>query len=322
MLEVKFRISFFDPLYLIRIKSNSRSKLADQVPLILKKMKILNTLLSEQTLNDFLSKHFTKLPFSMPDRAKSFTHLLNWNVVEKVMENKKSILRIVKDGVVAKDHAELNFSEAREYHKKGHTLLLRYAEKSHPLLKDLADDFSKSFRTEVDIQLYCTPEGNNAFGWHYDVEEVFIIQTQGSKLYTIRPNTVHPKPLLTSIPRDLQYEKENGELQLQVYLQAGDWLYIPSGWWHMARTQSESMHISIGLMPRSALDIIDFLGEHLPNCSHWRTRFPVHKDQTIEKDLAIYQEAFAKLGEDLKAKFDDPQFIQSFIDFTKSRNFC
>jgi ribosomal protein L16 Arg81 hydroxylase len=284
-------------------------------------MKILNSLFDAQIPNEFFSKHFTKMPFSMPDTAAAYSHLLNWDVVEKVLAEKKSVLRIVKDGVLEKDHAELDFLEAKKYHEKGHTLLLRYAEKSHPLLKELADDFSKSFRTEVDIQLYCTPEGNNAFGWHYDVEEVFIIQTQGSKLYTIRPNTIHPKPLLTSIPKDLQYEKEQGELQLQVCLQAGDWLYIPSGWWHMARTQSESMHISIGLMPRSALDIIGFLGEYLPNSLNWRTRFPVHKNQATEKDVAIYQEAFAQLGEDLKAKFEDPQFIQSFIEYTKNRNY-
>jgi ribosomal protein L16 Arg81 hydroxylase len=28
----------------------------------------------------------------------------------------------------------------------------------------------------VDIQVYLTPDQNQAFGWHYDLEEVFIIQ--------------------------------------------------------------------------------------------------------------------------------------------------
>src|SRR5690606_27098688 len=130
-------------------------------------------------------------------------------------------------------------------------------------INSLAQDFAKYFQTDVDIQLYCTPEGHNAFGWHYDVEEVFIIQAKGSKLYTIRPNTIHPNPLVQSIPKNLNYEKETTELEIKVLLQEGDFLYIPSGWWHIAQTQSESMHISIGLMPRSAIDIIEHLPKYL-----------------------------------------------------------
>jgi 50S ribosomal protein L16 3-hydroxylase len=282
-------------------------------------MKFLKQLLQDQPVENFLQKHFTRIPFSMPNAAKDLAHLLNWDVIKKVLDEKKSVTRIVRDGIVTKDYVDVDFETARKYHKDGHTLLLRYAEASDKALKELADDFAKAFRTEVDIQLYCTPAGNNAFGWHYDVEEVFIIQTMGSKLYTIRSNTVHPRPLLTSIPKDLQYEKETSELQLQVLLEAGDWLYIPSGWWHIARTQSESMHISVGLMPRSAVDVAGFLNEYLVQFPYWRTRFPVHKDTNTAEDIKIYQEAFEKLGMDLAEKFKDPEFIKAFIQYTRNK---
>lgn len=284
-------------------------------------MKILKQLLQDQPLEEFLQRNFTRIPFSKPNAATEFKHLLNWEVIAKVLDAKKSVTRIVRDGIVTKDYVDVDFKTARDYHKKGHTLLLRYAEASDSALKALADDFSKSFKTEVDIQLYCTPEGNNAFGWHYDVEEVFILQTMGSKLYTIRSNTIHPRPLLTSIPKDLQYEKETSDLQLQVRLEAGDWLYIPSGWWHIARTQSESMHISVGLMPRSAVDVAGFLSEYLVKIPLWRTRFPVHKDGPVEKELALYMEPFEKLGLDLQERFKDPEFIKEFIQYTKNRKF-
>lgn len=284
-------------------------------------MKILKELLKDQSLESFLKTNFTRIPYSMPNAAEDFAHLLNWDVVKKVIEEKKSITRIVRDGVVTKDYSDCDFASAKNFHKDGHTILLRYAEASDRALKELADDFSKAFRTEVDIQLYCTPEGNNAFGWHYDVEEVFIIQTMGSKLYSIRSNTIHPRPLLTSIPKDLQYEKETSDLQLQVLLEAGDWLYIPSGWWHRALTQSESMHISVGLMPRSAVDIAGFLSEYLVQFPHWRTRIPVHKDGPIEAELAMYMDAFEKLGNDLQNNFKDPEFIKAFIEYTKKKNY-
>lgn len=284
-------------------------------------MKLLQDILGEDPNNTFLPKHFTRLPFSLPGGAKKLKHLLDWKMVEDVMNSGKSVLRIVRDGVMIKDYVEnMTFDEAREFHQKGHTLLLRFAEKSSPALKEVCEDFKKSFHTEVDIQLYCTPEGHNAFGWHYDVEEVFILQTKGSKSYSIRPNTVHPNPLVRSIPKDLGYEKEKTPMEIKVTLEEGDFLYIPSGWWHIARTERESMHISIGLMPSSAVDIADYLPNYLAKNAFWRTRMPVHLSfEKKEDEVAFYQEAMAKLGKDLSSHLSSAEFIEEFLQWKKNK---
>lgn len=277
-------------------------------------MKILEALLGEVPLEQFLGKHFTRLPYSQPGSAKAFQNLLNWEVVSRIIHEDKSVLRVVKDGKMVSDYVKLSLDEVKKRHADGQTLLVRFAEKSDPKLKDLADDFSKSFRTEVDIQLYCTPEGHNAFGWHYDVEEVFIIQSQGSKHYTIRPNTIHPNPLVKSIPKDQGYESEKSTTAIQVTLEEGDWLYIPSGWWHRAETKKESMHISVGLMPRSAVDLLDAFPEYLAQNAFWRTRMPVHlKFDTEDEEVKFYQDALGKLGADLAKQFSDPEFLKFFL---------
>ncbi len=283
-------------------------------------MQILEKILGEKPETSFLSKHFTRLPFSSAGGAKELTHLLTWKTVEDILSAKKSVLRIVQDGKVIKDYVDLTFTEAKKHHDQGHTLLLRYAEKSSKALKELADDFQKSFHSPVDIQLYCTPEGHNAFGWHYDVEEVFIIQAKGSKSYSIRPNTIHPNPLVKSIPKDLGYENEKTPIEIKVTLEEGDWLYIPSGWWHIARTQKESMHISIGIMPSSAVDIVEYLPKFLAKNTFWRTRMPVHtKFDNPEEEIAFYQEAMAKLGKDLSSQLSSSEFIKEFLEWKKNQ---
>jgi ribosomal protein L16 Arg81 hydroxylase len=283
-------------------------------------MKILEQLLGEDPTGTFLTKHFTKLPFSRPLGGKDLTDLLTWKTVEEVLDQKKSVLRIVKDGMMVKDYVEnMSYADAKAFHEKGHTLLLRFAEKSSPKLKALCDDFRSSFHTEVDIQLYCTPEGHNAFGWHYDVEEVFIIQTKGNKSYSIRPNTIHPNPLVRSLPKDLGYEKETTPIEIKVTLKEGDFLYIPSGWWHIARTESESMHISVGLMPSSAVDITDYLPQFLAKNTFWRTRMPVHqKFESMEEEIFFYQEAMGKLGKNLGQVLSSKEFIEEFLRWKKS----
>jgi ribosomal protein L16 Arg81 hydroxylase len=284
-------------------------------------MKILEQLLGEHPDETFLPKHFTRVPYSRPLAAKGFSSLLNWEMVENILTVKKSVLRIVQDGKVIKDYVDLNFSEAKSHHDQGHTLLIRFAEKSSPELKKLADDFSQTFHTPVDIQLYCTPEGHNAFGWHYDVEEVFILQTKGSKSYSIRPNTIHPNPLVDSIPKNLEYEKERTPIEIKVTLEEGDWLYIPSGWWHIARTQKESMHISIGLMPSSANDLAHYLPKFLAKNPYWRTRMPIHKEFTSsDEEILFYQEAMEKLGKDLSTHLSSKEFIAEFLKWKKSSN--
>jgi 50S ribosomal protein L16 3-hydroxylase len=283
-------------------------------------VKILKEILKDFPLEDFLEKHFTKMPFSIPNGADNYRNLLDWKVVEDVMNTNKSKLRIVQDGRVIKDYVTLAYPEAINHHRLGHTLLLRYAELSHPKLKALADDFSHSFNTPVDIQLYCTPENNNAFGWHYDIEEVFIIQTKGSKHYTIRPNTIHPNPVMAFIPKDMSFEKEKTNIELNVTLEPGDFLYIPSGWWHVARTKKESMHISVGLMPSSALDLLSFLPEHFSRDVFWRTRIPVHKTfKNEEEEIDFHIRAITKSLKDLNEKMTDRAFVKSYIKKIKER---
>ncbi|WP_408096365.1 JmjC domain-containing protein [Peredibacter sp. HCB2-198] len=281
-------------------------------------MNILKKLLGEDPNLNFIPKHFTRLPFSKTHGATEFKEILNWKVVEDIIDTKKSVLRIVQDGKVIKDYVDIGSKEAREHHQKGHTLLVRYAEKSSPMFNAIAQDFARSFHSDVDIQLYCTPEGHNAFGWHYDVEEVFIIQVQGSKAYTIRPNTVHPNPLVSSIPRDLGYENEKTPIEINVTLDEGDWLYIPSGWWHVAKTQKESMHISIGIMPSSAIDMVQYLPNYLAQKTFWRTRMPIHMTfKDFDEEISFYQDAMGKLGKNLAEEMSSKEFLESYLLWKK-----
>lgn len=283
-------------------------------------MKTLQKLLGPEKIDLFLSKYFSRIPFSMPNQAKDFSNLVNWEIINNIIDSKKSHLRIVKDGLMVKDYTDLNSAEAAAYYQKGNTLLLKNAERSNLLFETIAKDFSTSFHTEVDIQLYCTPAENNAFGWHYDVEEVFIIQVRGSKEYRIKQNTIHPNPLVSSISKDFKFEKESSDLEITVLLKEGDWLYIPSGWWHIARTKEESMHISIGLMPRSAIDLVSFLNYQLAQSVFWRTRLPIYKEFTNQKEEeTFYKTALDSLCLNLEEQFKKPDFLSSFLEHMKKR---
>jgi 50S ribosomal protein L16 3-hydroxylase len=126
--------------------------------------------------------------------------------------------------------------------------VIRRAERNDPALADLAAAFAADLPGTINVQLFVTRAGTNGFGWHYDFEEVFIVQTAGVKDYYFRENTVDRDTPLGTQPNFEKFRDERGPLRT-ARLCAGDWLYIPSRWWHMARCQEDSLSISIGVLP-------------------------------------------------------------------------
>jgi ribosomal protein L16 Arg81 hydroxylase len=148
----------------------------------------------------------------------------------------------------------------------------RRAASASAKLQALAWAFARVFHAPVDIQVYLTPDQGQAFGWHYDLQEVFIIQVRGYREYTVRQNTLNPWPVWDHLPAEMRYDRETSRGHLTCRLEAGDWLYIPSGWWHIAQTQTASAHLSVGVMPVVGLHLFAFLERRLAQDPFWCQR--------------------------------------------------
>jgi len=199
-------------------------------------MHVLHDLLGPVPVREFFERHFTRAPFAMPDQATLYVQDFSDADFAAMVEDSRSLLRIVRDGHLVHDRARLSWVEAQAYYRGGHTLLVRHAERASAKLQALAEAFARVFHAPVDIQVYLTPDKSQAFGWHYDLEEVFIIQVQGCKEYTVRQNTLNPWPVWDNLPAEMHYDRETSRVRLTCRLEAGDWLDIPSGWWHIAET--------------------------------------------------------------------------------------
>jgi ribosomal protein L16 Arg81 hydroxylase len=281
---------------------------------------MIERLLGSFPLDRFMDEHFLKLPFSLPHAARDFCDLGSWGMVESIFEQPGADVLIVKDGRRWEGSVAPPFDRARELYRDGFTLVLRHAERHDPQLQQLAAGFERDFRGPVDIQLYCTPASQFGFGWHYDAEDVFIIQTSGSKEYSLRKNTVNPWPLAETLPADMRYEREIMPL-INCLLSAGDWLYIPNGYWHMAKAKEESISLAVGVLTASALDVFDFLRGRLLDSLRWRQRLPCSGDaspQSIDEQVANCGAIFADLGADLDRMLNDENFIRAFASTTRS----
>ncbi|MBV8759788.1 MAG: hypothetical protein JO257_21035 [Deltaproteobacteria bacterium] len=197
------------------------------------------------TLADFRATHFQRGAWAQPGSAKGSLATLDWAALGRV-------LAVGADTIVCAKGQHLPYpvprdlDELRAYFRIGVGLGMRFTERADAGLRAVADSFHELPGTPQ-VQVFATPAETHGFGWHYDLEDVFIAQTAGVKDYYFRANTVEadtPFP-----PKDFSgFHAETSPL-MTATLVPGDFLYIPSRWWHMAVCKETALSISVGLMP-------------------------------------------------------------------------
>lgn len=278
----------------------------------------LQQLLGDIPKARFVADVFHRQPFAQPRTASSLCDIVTWGVLDSMLRDEDADVMVVKKGRQCPDAAARSEADARALLSRGHTVLIRHAERHDARLAELAASFADDFRAAVDVHVYLTAPGEHGFSWHYDAEDVFIIQASGKKEYSLRKNTVHPWPLVETIPRDMQYEREVMPL-LRTLLAPGDWLYIPNGYWHRAQAvegAEPSISVALGVLSPSAIDLLDYLRRLLPDSLLWRARLPVvgaaaacSADQLLEE----YRQLAQLLADDLARVMTDEEVLKKFL---------
>ena len=218
-------------------------------------MSVMQELLGQLEVQHFVKNYLFKHPYAEPSRAKRFENLISWNLLKEIFSKHQDCWlpccgRLPTDaglnqGTLTAVQAQLGFLEGR-------TVLVRHAEKASQKLAEVANEFYQYFNKPIDIQLYATPAGAQGFDWHYDVEDVFVIQSAGEKEFRLLPNTVTPRPLPMMSKDNVRFHQEKKAPEIRCWLKPGDWLYIPAGYWHKAEAITNSFHLSVGVMSQPA----------------------------------------------------------------------
>jgi 50S ribosomal protein L16 3-hydroxylase len=275
----------------------------------------LAELLGDLSTAEFLEQHYLKLPFARPGGCRYLLPSLGWPMVERVLSQPDVDVLVGREGQPWSGSSPSSPEAARDVLARGYTVGIRHAEKHDPALADLAAGFQHDFLAPIDIHVYCTPAGCPGFGWHYDAEDVFLLQGHGRKEWSLRKNTVNPWPLVETLPADMRYEREIMP-RMTCCLDAGDWLYLPGGYWHRSQAPDESISLSIGIRTPTALDVYDFLRTGLRESLQWRQRLPIAGAASTtppEELLRQYQALFATLGQDLQRLLSQESTARAFL---------
>lgn len=180
------------------------------------------------------------------------------------------------------------------HYRDGATILVQLAHWSLPTLQPFAVQLEKFFSFNVEMNVYLTPPHSQGFTAHFDTHSVIVLQLNGAKTWQLH-GTRNVQPLLED--RFDESVEEVGDVESQIELTPGAFLYVPRGRFHSAKANSEpSLHVTIGLFPPTWLDIFHQRLDQLKSDARFR-RAPVPGDTA---KLAALVEAFG-LGFDLAA---------------------
>jgi ribosomal protein L16 Arg81 hydroxylase len=168
----------------------------------------------------------------------------SWAHLGDVLASEPDAL-VVKDGRLLTASAPRSTAALRALLDEGAGVVVRRAENHDADIAALCRAIAAAVRRQVTVQLFATAAGTHGFGWHYDAEEVFILQYEGEKEYLLRQNTVSPEAR-APLPRDLGFERETSPV-IRCRVPASGMLHVPRGMWHMAHCLADALSISIGI---------------------------------------------------------------------------
>jgi ribosomal protein L16 Arg81 hydroxylase len=268
----------------------------------------LQSLLGTVPVSHFVAEYYQRLPYSGTVGADHRRDWPDWEGLLEIVTDKRADVLVCRRNLRL-DERPQDATDVRRLLQTGATILVRHAERQQPQLAAVAAAFAEDFAAPVDLHVYCTPADQFGFGWHYDAEEVFIVQTQGRKRYSLRKNTVNPWPVEEALPANMHYEREIMPLW-RCELSAGDWLYIPSGYWHKAEASELAISLAIGVAPRTTLDLMDVLRRELRESLFGRQRLPVCGTAASLSDGDLI-DAYAELIQSIGAQIGRPEESRS-----------
>jgi hypothetical protein len=212
---------------------------------------VLGEWLGELTLAEFSSGVLGRQAWARPGAALGPSAAFGWDALGRLLERPALDLIVIARGQLLEVEPPRSLADARALLAADAGFVVRRAERHDRDLARLAADVSRDLPGAAHVQIFVTPARSYGFAWHYDAEEVFIVQTAGVKDYYFRANTVTREP-----PRSVRHDfgcfrQETSPLQT-ARLVPGDVLYLPAGWWHRAQCVEESLSISLGLRPLAA----------------------------------------------------------------------
>lgn len=215
-------------------------------------MGALRTWLGDEGWTRFAHEHYGKQPFVLPDAARELIDTCSWQSMSAALASHAADVHVIRRGESLSIAPPRSLAALRSLFEQNAGIALRNAEHASDRVRALAAAITEDVPGNQRVAMFATPAATHSLAWHFDVDDLFIVQVAGVKTHHLRANTVLPRPLTQNGHSLAAYPLETSPLRVSE-LHPGDFLYVPAGFWHMALAKEDSLSISVGVLPSPEL---------------------------------------------------------------------
>jgi len=166
----------------------------------------------------------------------------------------------------------------------------------------------QAFAAGIGANIYCSFQGVQAFGTHFDNHDVMVVQTEGEKVWNLyEARAENPvEPLADDDATRRWFAHSRGPLMTEVRMKPGDVLYLPRGWYHDAlATDGASLHVTFAITPLHGRNLMTSLDLEAMKDPAYRAFLP----PATERNGDALREHLADLAHRLAATINSPAFF-------------
>lgn len=184
----------------------------------------------------------------------------------------------------------------------GASLIANDILRAHEPLTRVGEILSRTFAANIGANIYCSFQGVQAFGTHFDYHDVVVIQTEGTKVWNLYENRAdNPVEALVDDANTRRwFQQTRGRLMSEVTMRAGDVLYLPRGWYHDAlATDGPSLHVTFAITPLHGRDLLSLLALEAKKDPAYRAYAPPASQDggaALAEHLAAYAQILARIA--------------------------
>ena len=240
----------------------------------------------------FLTRFWGKSFLRLAGQQGKFEFLISWEELNSILEQhhlKPPRLKLLKDNKQIDPSLYLAINDQRSKLRpaafinqlaEGATLILDCVDELAPAVGHLADSWQEVLRSRTNVNLYAGWRTQTGLDLHWDVQDTMILQISGRKHWTVyQPTRLHP------LREDVAPGKPTGEPFWEGVVEDGDLLYLPRGWWHVARPLDEpSLHLTVTIAPADGMDLLRWAIKQLLSDPEVRMNVPHLASESERKD--------------------------------------
>lgn len=272
----------------------------------------LEDLIAPLTTADFIGLLRSRaIRFQRNPGDNRFSGLLTWQAFRELIESgavPAEEVRVTKDETVIPPlfYLEAGKVAAAKFERlmsHGASVIVADIDPHVPILKTLCASIRELTGETIKAGAIATTGDGGALRYHYDEDDLFIVQLEGSKRWRIHgPPVANPVAGMDAkpAPRD--------EPVFDEILRPGDTLFLPAGYWHQCSNERElSLHLGIFFKPVTTYYAVKALLAKLIENETFRR--PLSRSESAADRAALEAEIRARLIDEFEKMVSSPSFF-------------